>query len=375
VLTGAADFNGGEKPATGSAAAPFDTSGSPPGERRRRWRWPEAPWRAGGSRRLAAVRWLPWLAVICLAGDLGLLAARFLPVLDPSFDLTAPPAVARVAAEMRRDAAPWRVIAAGADLIPNLSALYGLWDPRSDDPMQPATASLVIGRALRPRYQLGQPMVLTRRPFPIEFLSFMGVRYLLGRHRQELDPPWQEVADEQGGRIWRNTAALPLFFMPTAWRPVAAPRDAFMATVAAHDFAATALVEEAGDAAAGWHGPQRGDARIVSRSANGFVLDVASPTGGLVVSSVGWSPSWQLAIDGAAVPLLRTNAAFLGFQVPAGRHRAALEFSPAGWRWGLRLCGLTLAALLAVGIRRAAVRRPAFRSVVSAVGADQSVAS
>jgi hypothetical protein len=334
----------------------------------------------GGAARLlaAAPRWLPWLAVLCLAADLGLLEARFLPVLDPRLDLAAPPAVARVAAELQHAVEPFRVIGAGADLIPNLSALYGLWDPRSDDPMQLATASLVIGRALRPGYRLGQPMVLVRRPFPIEFLSFMSVRYLIGRHRQDLDDPWQEVADEQGGRIWRNTAALPLFFMPGAWRRVGTPREALFATVAAHDFAATALLEStessgdkentangpsatraeaAGGAASGWHGPQRGEVRILRRSANGFVLDVASPTGGLVVSSVAWSPSWQLAIDGAVAPPLRTNAAFLGFQVPAGRHRVTLDFSPAGWRWGLRLCAATVAALLAAGALREVRRR------------------
>jgi hypothetical protein len=312
--------------------------------------------------------WLPWLAVAALALDLGLLEARFLPVLPAGFDLSPPPALSVLTAAMRAaPAAPFRVIGEGYILEPNLAAYYGLWDPRGNDPMQLARATLVVGRALRPRFRIGQPQALGSRPYPVSFLSFLGVRYILTRHREALFPPWEEAWNDQGGKLWRNPGALPLFFMPASWRTAPHPAAALAATLANDDFAAAAVAEmpDAGGspAAGAMAAPpgaatrQLGSARLRRVSANGFEVDVATPTGGLVVSSVASCTGWRLAIDGRPAGLLRVNAGFLGFLAPPGRHRATLEYRPAGWVWGLRLCGLTLLAILAAAAVRAARRR------------------
>jgi hypothetical protein len=339
--------------------------------------------------RANAARWLPWLATACLAIDLGLLDGRLLPVLPADFDLAPPPAVAAMTAEMRASAgggAPFRVVAEGDALRPNLAALYGLWDPRSDDPMQPARATLVVGRAFRQRYSIGQPMLLMQRPYPVPFLGYLGVRYMLTRHRAELFPPWEEAWDGQGGKLWRNPEALPLFFMPAGWRPARDPRDALLATVANQDFAASAVAEQGevlengggpiggGGQVVGGSGPigpaggagaqaappadvrrQAGRVQLRRLDANGFELEAGGATGGLVVSSVTFCRGWRLTLDGRPAALLRVNAGFLGFLVPAGWHRAALEYRPAGWVWGLRLFWLTLGAILAASLARAGI--------------------
>jgi hypothetical protein len=348
------------------------------------------PARDGGSRRddrraAQPALWLPWLAVACLALDLGLLNWRFLPVLPDRFDLSPPPVVAVLAAEMRSSAgSPFRVIGSGDALKPNLAALYGLWDPRADDPMQPERATLVVGRAFRSQYRVGRPMRLVQRPYPVPFLGYLGVRYMLTRHREKLFPPWEEAWDGQGGKIWRNPEALPLFFMPAAWRPARDAADAIDATLANQDFAAAAVVEarpgsaepaglapgvrsgtsSAPGAAAPASGPagsrvgtaESGAAAAASTAirvrlrhagANGFDLEAGDPGGGLVVSSVTFDRGWQLSLDGHPAQLLRVNGAFLGFLAPPGWHRATLRYRPAGWVWGMRWCGLTLAAVLA----------------------------
>ena len=324
-----------------------------------------------------AVRWLPWLAVACLAVDLGLLDRRLLPVLPADFDLAPPPAVAAMTAEMRAGegaGAAFRVVAEADALSPNLAALYGLWDPRSDDPMQPARATLVVGRVFSQRYRIGQPMLLLQRPYPVPFLGYLGVRFMLTRHRAELFPPWEEAWDGQGGKLWRNPEALPLFFMPAAWRPAHDARDALRATVANQDFAASAVTElgeilEPGGAAAraappqaappppDVH-PQAGRVQLRRLDANGFELEAGGATGGLVVSSVTFCRGWRLALDGRPAALLRVNAGFLGFTVPAGWHRAVLEYRPAGWLWGLRWFWLTLGAAVAASLVRARIARP-----------------
>src|SRR5258708_40363875 len=146
--------------------------------------------------------------------------------------------------ELRGDpAAPSRVAGSGDILHPTLAALYGLWDLRDDDPMHPARARLVIGTAIRPNYRIQQPLALVQRPYPVPFLGYMGVRYLLTRHHEELFPPWEPAWNGQGGKLWRNPEALPLFFVPASWRPARDPRDALFTTVASDDFSAAAAAE------------------------------------------------------------------------------------------------------------------------------------
>src|SRR5258708_26766710 len=87
------------------------------------------------------------------------------------------------------------------------------------------------------------PILLVRRPSPVPFLAYMGVRYLLTRHHEELFPPWEPAWNGQGGKLWRNPEALPLFFVPASWRPARDPRDALFTTVANEDFSAAAVAE------------------------------------------------------------------------------------------------------------------------------------
>src|SRR5262249_10819410 len=147
-------------------------------------------------------------------------------------------------------------------------------------------------------------------------------------------PPWQEAWDGPGGTLWRNPAALPLFFMPASWRRARDAGEALRFAVGNQDFRARAMAElgesrEAGEPApeaghVAWR--QEGTARIRGVSSNGFELDVETRTGGLTVSSVSFSRGWRLALDGRAAPLLRVNGGFLGFLAPPGAHRAALEY-------------------------------------------------
>jgi hypothetical protein len=219
------------------------------------------------------------------------------------------------------------------------------------------------------------------------------------RHRRKLFPPWEPVWDGQGGRIARNDGALPLFQLPARIRPVAGPEEALAATLANQDFAAAAVVEEEPEpgarparpgprgsvpgapasagagavslppgapepgapASAGGTG-QHGRVEITRARPNGFDLRAESPTGGVVVSSVSWARGWKLRQDGAARPVLRANAGFVGFRVPPGQHRVALDYRPDSWTWGLRLGALGLAGALAAAAGGALTRRAALRS-------------
>ena len=57
-----------------------------------------------------------------------------------------------------------------------------------------------------------------------------------------------------------------------------------------------------------------------------LAIDSAAPV--FVGTSVpGWK-GWRLTLDGSAAPLQPFNHAFLGFQVPSGRHEARLRYRP-----------------------------------------------
>jgi len=88
------------------------------------------------------------------------------------------------------------------------------------------------------------------------------------------------------------------------------------------------------------------------------VLELESPEGGFVVISVSYDPSWVATLDGAAVPLWRTNAMLQGLAVPAGRHTLVLTYQNAGLRYAAwaALVGLALLAGLWALQRRALPR-------------------
>jgi len=267
----------------------------------------------------------PAVALAVLGLDLALLGARFHPVLPPVFDLAPPPALAF----LLEKEPPFRVLAETADLLPNLAGYYGLWDPRGNDPMQPAAPATMVGRLLMPRFKTGRLVQLSYRRFPRHLeprFDYLGVRYLLARHRRRLPRPWRTVFNGAGGRVWENPDPLPLFFLPAS----VGPGD----PLAIRDFRALAVAEAPVSRVR-----QEGTVAIGVR-ANGFDLDVETRTGGVIVSSVSHTRSWRLQVDGSEEEVLRVNGGFVGFEVPPGRHRAVLDYRPKGWTRGLWLFAL-----------------------------------
>ncbi len=288
----------------------------------------------------------PKVALGALAVELFLLGVRFHPALDPRFDLTPPPVVAWLA-DRAREAPPHRVLADGRDLMPNLASLEGIWDARAHDPMSPAAPSALIGTRLRPHHKVGRLVLHGPRRDPA-LENYLGVRYLLTRHRARVPPPWRSAFNHQGGRVWENPEALPLFFLPANVEQVGSQQEALARARANPDFAATAVVEGVTTRTAAQHGT----VRIARVQPNGFNLTVEG-LGGVVVSSVSHARGWRATLDARTLPLLRANGAFLGFTVLPGRHQVVLDYRPVGWQvgWGLFVLGSLAATILALRSR------------------------
>lgn len=272
--------------------------------------------------------------------DLVLLGVRYQPLVEPEHQLRSTPMIDWLQERSREADEPFRVLAEGWDLLPNLGAVFGLWDPRGNDPMRPARPLWLLGRSLGgSRWRPGS-MVRLLDPWPRPMLAKLGVRYVMDRGGRHPGPPWRRVFAGRGGRLFEHPSPLSLFYVPERVRAVDRPARARGASIRNDDFSRLAVytARHATDDAP-WRdlpGPRRQAGEIWLREvrANGFELVSRSRDGALVASSVSDAPGWRLRIDGDPVPTLPVDYAFVGFRVPAGVHRVQLEYRPAGWTWG-----------------------------------------
>jgi hypothetical protein len=329
---------------------------------------------AGLAASAAAVAWprlrhhAAAVLLIAVAADLALLGIPYQPAVKPDLALpspaTTPPALAALSAAAA--GGPWRVAAEGWDFVPNLAALWDLWDVRGSDPMRPAaTAAFMAPRLMGLRSPSHQVLVM---PGQVDYrtLDLLAVRWLLAPHRRTMPPPWRLVTHDAGGRVWENGAAVPLFFVPEevlrVGRPVnpahVRPADP-VRRVPVETWPEGAVdAETAADLSAPGLRQQVGEVAIEQVTANGFRLRVRSRRGVVVASTVSASHGWRARLepptaDGASrpLPLLRAHGAFLALPVPAGDHRVTLTYRPPSWPLAVALFVAALAVLAAATAR------------------------
>lgn len=293
---------------------------------------------------------------VLLLCDLALLGARYHPLVPSEQQLATPRSIAWLQERLREAPEPFRVVGAGWDLLPNLGAVYGLWDARGNDPMRPARPTwLTAGSLSRGSWRPGATVTL-RNPWADHTLSMLGVRYVLTERGVHRGAPWSRAFDDSGVRVFELPTALPLFHVPHRARRIDRPGGARAVASKIEDYSALAVYTEAG---ATNDSPRIGFERPVAQSGkvwirevrpNGFELVTNSRRGALVASSVSDAPGWRLTIDDELDQTLPVNWAFVGFRAPPGVHRIELDYSPAGWRWGLALFAFGLIASVATGL-------------------------
>jgi hypothetical protein len=156
-------------------------------------------------------------------------------------------------------------------------------------------------------------------------------------------------------KIYENLDVLPRAYL--VHETLAATADEAVSLVAAREFdpAQTAVVEGvepfATRAVAG------DGARILHYAPERVVVESSSAEQALLVLSDGYDPGWQATVDGAPVPIYRTNVLLRGVVVPAGTHTIEFVYRPASWQQGVGLgaVGWLLIVALVVGTRRRVV--------------------
>jgi hypothetical protein len=83
-----------------------------------------------------------------------------------------------------------------------------------------------------------------------------------------------------------------------------------------------------------------GEAAVVLRTSNRFVIDAQMRCDGLVVTGDPVAPGWRAWSDGTPMPIQESEGVLRAVAVPAGRHRIEFRYLPASVYWGAALSAL-----------------------------------
>jgi hypothetical protein len=153
-------------------------------------------------------------------------------------------------------------------------------------------------------------------------------------------------------RLYRNPRALPRWFVP-ARIDVVRPEE-MERWIAGLDDGRRVAVDVANGAAGGaaeLAAPPPREAAVAALSARPglIVLRITTPRPTLVATSLGAPEGWRVrAGEGAPLPAVVVDGAFLGFGVPAGTTRVELRYVPPGLISGSLLAAAALLACLAL---------------------------
>jgi len=242
---------------------------------------------------------------------------------------------------------PERVAAMRWTFNPNVGAIYGLEDVRGYDAMtfQPLAETFGL-------WSVPQTAYYNRVDRATPFLSLLNVRWVLAAEAWPPPPEWILTGESRGTRLYENPRALPRAFAPRhlAWTDDGKEQIRILATI--WDF------ENDGVAGRTLEGPLRwrdnGSARVdlVSYAPERLAMSIDAEAPALVGTSIPAWRGWRLTVDGRAARLIGFDHAFVGFEVPAGRHEAVLRYLPASFVGGAWLSAATALACAAWALRR-----------------------
>ena len=201
------------------------------------------------------------------------------------------------------------------------------------------------------------------------FVRAVAVRYVGGVEYSIQDSTGYDVT---GGVMSRRDALPRAYTVP---RVVAVAHDSFaVQRMARLDFDPTRVAYTTDSGAAGEYPGSPGAAIAWTRDQPDSIdLTIRAAAPAFVVIADSWFRGWSATLDGAPVPIARVSHVLRGIAVPAGEHRIAMRYRPAGWDAGRAVSlaawavWLITAAAAAVGL--AAARRSRAATPLAAGGA------
>ena len=155
----------------------------------------------------------------------------------------------------------------------------------------------------------------------------------------------EDAADETDVIVFENRRALPRAWMADTVMPlpdaeaIRVVQTSRLADGASFDARRTALVDPSNVPPASKFSPGAYQAQVTRIGDGDIGLRVRSEGGGFLVLSENAYPGWRARIDGAVVPIYRTDVTLQGIVVPAGMHRVDFTLESRALRWGLMTSG------------------------------------
>lgn len=184
------------------------------------------------------------------------------------------------------------------------------------------------------------------------FRQGANIRYIISG--VPLDAPELREVHRGSALIYEDTSALPRAYLVPEVRIVGESAAVEAMRSAEFDPRRTALVAEP-PASPLPAGELSGAAQIREYTPDRVVVQTQSSRAAMLVLADNYYPGWRASIDGATVPVVRTNHTFRGVAVPAGTHQVVFEFVPTSLRTGFAIYIATL--LLLAGYAIVAVAR------------------
>jgi hypothetical protein len=253
---------------------------------------------------------------------------------------------------------PFRIVAHGPVLFPNSSAVYGYEDIRAHDPM--ANGRYISLLSMIIDYD-SLNYFAEWNEYEKRLVDFLNVRYIIAVPNAELPPRYRLVYSGEDGRIFENVDVLPRFF--AARNVILEFRDEVFDEKlrTTEEWSQTAYLEnltlEEEAQREDFFKPRPVSAPlaktdIIAASPTEYRLHIQAPRYSLIVSSMPWWPGWNVERNGARVEPVRVNGGFLGFAVPPGELDVRIWYDPWSFRIGAIVALVTIAALIAIGVRR-----------------------
>jgi len=306
------------------------------------------------------------VAMVLAFLELGAISWRYNPPARPAEVLPANGAI-RALYRPAQGPAPQRMVAVGGSFLPDTPGFFGLEDIKTTDPIQaPRYAKLLQSLlALRPG-DYNQRVHGWESPF-LDFLNVTAIYSPPGT--PQANPRWQLIYRGADGDVFANPRALPRYFLAARWQVAPSFERARRQMQQITDFRQMTIVNRvpwrvsaARAASVAPQGPRQegqgggGTVRLLSYTGGSTRLEIDSQGWNLLVTSDASWPGWRITWNGARLPPVVVNGAFLGAFLPPGRGVLELSYRPRELELGLALAGGALVALV-VGLTVATLRR------------------
>lgn len=251
--------------------------------------------------------------------------------------------------DVMRSDQPFRIVAVGTMLPPELSTHYGLEDVRGFS----ATTFFRLQQTYR-LWSVIQPVWSNRVDrLDSPMLSLMNVRFALAPPSLPLPEWWKARAAFPAYVVAENSRVLPRAFVPRTVRVDIDGTDSLRSIATINDFGEQSVIE---DVMARDYTPN-GPGTVTVRRDRGGHLELSAHMAGpgwVIVSNAFWR-GWRARSEGKRLRLRFGNHAFIAFYLPAGDHDVRLVYRPRRFVLGAWISALTALLVLAYALMPSSV--------------------